>query len=45
MPRPPEKPKRKNNNTRAWTSGENERLLQLIISNVSVIDPQSSDEP
>jgi hypothetical protein len=38
MPRPPEKPKRKNNNTRAWTSGENERLLQLIISNVSVID-------
>ena len=34
----PEKPKRKNNNRRAWTSGEDERLLQLIISNVSVID-------
>jgi hypothetical protein len=34
----PEKPKRKNNNTRAWTSGEDERLLQLIISNASVID-------
>jgi hypothetical protein len=38
MSRPPEKPKRKNNNARAWTSGENERLLQLIISNASVID-------
>jgi hypothetical protein len=38
MSRPPEKPKRKNNNTRAWTSGEDERLLQLIISNASVID-------
>src|SRR6266478_2441401 len=34
MSRPPEKPKRKNNNARvAWTSGEDERLLQLIISN------------
>ena len=32
----PEKPKR--NNARAWTSGEDERLLQLIISNASVID-------
>ena len=38
MSRLPEKPKRKNNNARAWTSGEDERLLQLIISNVSVID-------
>jgi hypothetical protein len=38
MSRPPEKPKRKNNNPRAWTSGEDERLLQLIISNASVID-------
>jgi len=38
MSRPPEKPKRKNNNARAWTSGEDERLLQLIISNASVID-------
>jgi hypothetical protein len=38
MSRPPEKPKRKNNNTRARTSGEDERLLQLIISNVSDID-------
>jgi len=35
MSRPPEKPKRKN---RAWTSGDDERLLQLIISNASVID-------
>ena len=35
MSRPPEKQKRKNNNA---TSGEDERLLQLIISNVSVID-------
>ena len=38
MSRPPEKPKRKNNNARAWTSSEDERLLQLIISNASVID-------
>ena len=38
MSRPPEKPKRKNNNRRAWTLGEDERLLQLIISNASVID-------
>ena len=38
MSRPPEKPKRKNNNARAWTSSEYERLLQLIISNASVID-------
>jgi hypothetical protein len=38
MSRPPEKPKQKDNNARAWTSGEDERLLQLVISNVSVID-------
>ena len=38
MSRPPEKPKRKNNSARTWTSGDDERLLQLIISNVSVID-------
>ena len=38
MSRPPEKPKRNNNNAMAWTSGEDERLLQLIISNASVID-------
>jgi len=35
MSRPPDKQKRKNKNA---TSGEDERLLQLIISNVSVID-------
>jgi hypothetical protein len=38
MSRPKEKPKRKNNNARAWTSGDDERLRQLVISNASVID-------
>jgi hypothetical protein len=36
MSRPPEKPKRKI--ARAWTSGDDERLRQLVISNASVID-------